>query len=156
MKKGAIIAGYQGVGKSSLSNAETGYIDLESGNFWIDGKREEKWYIPYCSIAMSLAEQGYRVFVSSHAVVREYLASLPKTVALYNCFPSYTLKNAWINKLAARFDSTMLDKDYKAYKNAEDRYNENIKELHETQGFIPIVIHDMDYDLGRLLERNLK
>ena len=148
-KKGAIIVGYQGVGKSTLAKNGNGYIDLESGNFWIGEKRADDWYIPYCNIALNLAEQGYKVFVSSHQVVRDYLASVPKyePVDLYCCFPSYTLKSSWIDKLRKRYYATELDKDYKAWQNALDRYDKNIKELHHSQGFIPIIIYDMHYSL---------
>lgn len=153
-KKGAIIVGYQGIGKSTLAKNANGYIDLESGNFWIGDKRADDWYIPYCNIALNLAEQGYKVFVSSHQVVRDYLASVPKyePVDLYCCFPSYALKNSWIDKLRIRYEATGLWKDYKAWKNAFERYDENIKELHQTQGFIPVVIHDINYSLSSLLE----
>ena len=115
--KGAVIVGYQGIGKSTLAKSGNGYIDLESGNFWVDGKRTDDWYIPYCKIAVHLAEQGYKVFVSSHAVVREYLASLPKTIPLFACFPSYSLKDTWITKLQVRYERTQLEKDYKMLKN---------------------------------------
>ena len=36
-----IIVGYQWIGKSTLANNETGVIDLESSNFFVDGKRDE-------------------------------------------------------------------------------------------------------------------
>ena len=39
-----IIVGYQGIGKSSISNPDTRCIDLESGNFFVDGKRPDDWY----------------------------------------------------------------------------------------------------------------
>ena len=62
-KRGAIISGYQGIGKSTLSKAGNGYIDLESGNFFADGYRADDWYVVYSQIAIHLAEQGYRVFI---------------------------------------------------------------------------------------------
>ena len=34
-----IVIGYQGIGKSSLAGRDHKYVDLESGNFWVDGKR---------------------------------------------------------------------------------------------------------------------
>ena len=67
-----IISGYQGIGKSSLAG-KNNCIDLESGNFWVDGKRADDWYKPYCQIANHLSQQGYTVFVSSHEVVRKEL-----------------------------------------------------------------------------------
>ena len=154
--EGAIIVGYQGIGKSTLAKNVNGYIDLESGNFWINGKRADDWYIPYCNIAVHLAEQGYKVFVSSHAVVREQLASLYNNVPLLACFPSYSLKNTWITKLQIRYEKTQLEKDYKAWKNAEERYDENIKELHEATAFIPVVISHKYYILDSLIEEALK
>ena len=115
-----IIIGYQGIGKSTLAGWSN-CIDLESGNFWVDGKRAEDWYIPYCQIANHLSEQGYTVFVSSHEVVRNELKkSKERVVAI--C-PFVELRNEWVAKLEDRYLTTKLDKDYKAWKNAEDRYD---------------------------------
>ena len=66
-----IVIGYQGIGKSTLANKDLRFIDLESGNFWVDGKRADDWYKPYCQIAEHLSRQGYIVFTSSHEVVRK-------------------------------------------------------------------------------------
>lgn len=151
---GAIIAGYQGIGKSTLAKNGSGYIDLESGNFFADGKRSDDWYVVYGQIAMHLAQQGYRVFVSSHAVVRNWLADHKGDVPLYVVFPSYSLKSAWLNKLEKRYKVSGLDKDYRAWQGAVHRYDDNVKELHKSVGFVPIVIHDMAYSLERLLDAN--
>jgi len=35
-----IVIGYQGIGKSTLSKTNDKYIDLESGNFFVDGTRQ--------------------------------------------------------------------------------------------------------------------
>lgn len=144
-----IIIGYQGIGKSTLANKDISYIDLESGNFWINGKRYEDWYIPYCNIAEHLSKQNKNVFISSHEVVREQLKnSKEKVVVVY---PSIELKEQWINKLEERYNNTSLEKDYKALMNAKDRYEENIKEL-KNNGFIKVEIFDIDYDLKELLK----
>ena len=66
-----IYVGYQGIGKSSIAGKNK-CIDLESGNFWVDGKRDENWYIIYCNIAQHLSEQGYNVFLSSHKLLIDY------------------------------------------------------------------------------------
>ena len=50
-----IVIGYQGIGKSSLAGRNNIFIDLESGNFWVDGKRADDWYKPYCQIAEHLS-----------------------------------------------------------------------------------------------------
>ena len=108
---GRIIVGYQGIGKSTLAKQGKGYIDLESGNFWVNGKRADDWYIPYCNIAMHLAEQGYTVFTSSHQVVRDQLVSIKTdNVDLFVCVPSLHLKDEWIKKLEDRYNETGLDK----------------------------------------------
>ena len=121
-----IISGYQGIGKSSLAGKYK-CIDLESGNFWVDGKRADDWYKPYCQIANHLSEQGYTVFVSSHEPVRRELEKSKEPV--YVIFPAIDLKDEWIKKLEDRYNNTKLDKDYRALMNAKDRYKENITEL---------------------------
>lgn len=149
---GAIICGYQGIGKTTLASQGRGYIDLESGNFYVNGKRDENWFVPYGNIAVHLANQGYRVFVSSHAVVREYLKEFSGDVPLVICFPSFSLRDAWTEKLKKRYHDSGLEKDFRAWKNAEERYNENIKELHETAGFVPVIISAMHYNLESALD----
>lgn len=144
-----IIVGYQGIGKSSLASSKTGYIDLESSNFFVDGKRDENWYIPYCNIAQHLSEQGYHVFTSSHEVVRNQLKNSNETKVIV--YPSLDLKDKWIDKLRLRYEVTKTDKNYKAYMNAVDRYVENIKELMKEDDFCRIEIKSIDYDLAELL-----
>lgn len=138
-----IIIGYQGIGKSTLAG-KNNCIDLESGNFWVDGKRAEDWYIPYCQIANHLSEQGYTVFTSSHEVVRKELEKSKEKV--FVVCPSIELKEQWIAKLRNRYESTGLEKDFKALANAEDRYVDNINEL-VFGNFVAYEIEDIDYDL---------
>lgn len=144
-----IIIGYQGIGKSTLAGYK-GCIDLESGNFWVDGKRADDWHIPYCQIANHLSEQGYTVFVSSHEVVRKELKKSDERV--YCVFPSILLKDEWVKKLEERYDRTGLVKDFKAWKNAEDRYKENIAELMNS-GFKFYEITVMNYKLKDIIHK---
>lgn len=144
-----IIIGYQGIGKSTLASAETKCIDLESGNFWVDGERADDWYKPYCQIANHLSEQGYTVFVSSHEVVRKELEKSKELVCVV-C-PSIELENAWIYKLAKRYAMSKLDKDRKAYLNAQDRYKDNIIELLESP-FVSYEISNINYDLDDIVK----
>ena len=145
-----IIIGYQGIGKSTLAgNYNYNYIDLESGNFWHNGVRPDNWYVFYCKIAEHLSQQGYDVFVSSHEVVRNRLKKYSKE-PLCVVYPSINLKDEWIDKLKKRFESTKLEKDYKAWMNAEDRYIENINEL-KNSGIRCVEITDMDYSLHKLI-----
>lgn len=146
-----VIVGYQGIGKSTLAKSRNGFIDLESSNFFVNGVRSPDWYIPYCEIALDLSKQGYDVFVSSHQIVRNYLASHHTEDLVIVC-PARKLRDRWIAKLGNRYATTGLSKDYKAWKNAEDRYDENIDELLDEVGFDHyLVIDSMNYDLESLL-----
>lgn len=150
-----IIIGYQGIGKSTLAGKHR-CIDLESGNFWIDGKRDDNWYIPYCQIANHLSEQGYTVFVSSHEVVRNELKKSEQEV--YIVYPAVILKDEWIHKLQKRYDESGLEKDYKALMNAVDRYEENIMELEaccmdSTNNIQGYPISSLDYKLIEIILR---
>ena len=148
-----IIIGYQGIGKSTLTKECKGYIDLESRNFWWNKQRPHDWYIYYCQIAEDLSKQGYIVFVSSHKEVREFLKNSKEKVIVI--FPSILKKDEWIKKLKNRYDRTGKEKDYKAWKNAEDRYIENIDELMRS-GFWFIDIDDvLNYDLKKLIENGI-
>lgn len=140
-----IVIGYQGIGKSSLAGRDHKYIDLESGNFWVDGKRTDDWYKPYCQIAEHLSQQGYIVFTSSHEVVRNQLMNSNEVVVLV--YPSLKLKNLWIDKLENRYRETGLEKDYKALMNAKDRYDENIQELADSHFNFKLELIDSEYDL---------
>ena len=143
-----IIVGYQGIGKSTLAGINN-CIDLESGNFWVDGKRADDWYKPYCQIANHLSKQGYTVFTSSHEVVRKELEKSKEKV--FVICPSINLQNEWISKLKARYDATGLDKDFKALANAEDRYRDNIAEL--LSGNLKCYkITSMDYNLKQIVD----
>lgn len=147
-----IVIGYQGIGKSSLAGRNNRFIDLESGNFWVDGKRAEDWYKPYCQIAEHLSQQGYIVFTSSHEVVRKQLENSSEVVVVV--YPSIELKDEWIDKLEERYAMSKLEKDYKALMNAVNRYEENIKELIEySRGYqvYGLALTKMDYDLEAAL-----
>ena len=141
-----IVIGYQGIGKSTLAGRNNKFIDLESGNFWVDGKRAEDWYKAYCNIAEHLSKQGFIVFISSHEVVRKQLENSDEIIAVV--YPSVELKDEWIDRLEKRYEESGLEKDYKALMNAKDRYEENIKELSESNyKYHKIAIIDMIYDL---------
>lgn len=150
-----IVIGYQGIGKSTLASRNLKYIDLESSNFWFDDAetkqrvRHSNWYEMYCNVAEDLSRQGYIVFVSSHQPVRERLSKSEEYVI--TCVPSLDLKEQWLEKLHIRFKESGLEKDYKAYMNALDRFTENITEIINS-GFDALVINDMHYDLRNLIE----
>lgn len=144
-----IIIGYQGIGKSSCAGKENGCIDLESGNFWVDGKRSDDWYIPYTQIANHLSQQGFIVFTSSHEVVRNELLKSKEKV--YIIHPAIELKDKWIERLEERYARTQSEKDYKALMNAKDRFIPNIIELKMCK--IPdIEIRDINYNLMDIIK----
>ena len=143
-----IVIGYQGIGKSTLAG-QNNCIDLESGNFWIDGKRDEEWYKPYCQIALHLHRQGYIVFTASHEVVRNYfkeIATQEDKLSMFVCYPEQSLKIAWVHKLKLRYDETGLEKDFKAWRNADLWYDKGIYDL-EHSGFKKIPLETMQYNL---------
>lgn len=146
-----IIIGYQGIGKSTLAKDSWKYIDLESGNFWINGERDEQWYKPYCNIANHLSAQGYTVFTSSHKEVREELKNSSEVVKI--AFPALELKTDWLIRLTNRYNESMLEKDYKALINASLYYEDNINDL-MNEPFDKIVINNIDYNLRKLIEEN--
>lgn len=156
-----IIVGYQGIGKSTLAKGGNGFIDLESGNFWVDGKRDKNWAQIYVNIAIHLSHQGYNVFTSSHGTVRALLRdaissrdivkNAPLVVAL--CYPVLDLKDMWIDKLRRRYEASKLEKDYKALMNAIQLYEENIGGLMAEESFVKIPLKDMHYDLKEEIEK---
>lgn len=149
-----IIIGYQGIGKSTLADEDMNYIDLESTCFWIDGERDENWYRPYCKIAEYLSKQGYRVFVSSHADVRRTLKEDDCGEQVVCCVPALHLKDLWIERLKTRYESDPMksEKNYKAYMNAVDRYEDNVKEI-AASGFPVVTLESMEYDLDEQIRR---
>ena len=127
------------------------FIDLESSNFWVNGERSEDWAKVYAKLALELSKQGFIVFTSSHKVVRDELDELTYEDEYYDedvvvVYPSLSLKDEWIEKLRLRYESTKLDKDYRAYMNAKEKYEENISELMENP-FDEIILSNIDYNL---------
>ena len=148
-----IVIGYQGIGKSTLcyndNNNILRYLDLESSSFFDDnGKRPDDWYIYYCNVAEHLSRQKFIVFVSSHEVVRNRLFKSSENVVCV--FPSEKLKDEWIKRLEFRYQTTKLEKDYKAWQNSLDNYDNNIADLKKS-GFPCIEISSMDYSLKDLI-----
>lgn len=152
---GKVVVGYQGIGKSTLAFHNNRVIDLESSNFFVDGERPANWYIIYCKIARALCKQGYIVCVSSHKEVREELAKKP-AVNQVVIFPALQLKDNWIKKLRNRYEQCDSSKNFKALRNAEQNYDQNIMDLMKQDGFEHIAIQDMNYDLANLLQLNTR
>ena len=154
MNRGVVVVGYQGIGKSTLALQHLRYIDLESSCFRVDGVRPENWAKIYANQAIHIASQGRVVFVSSHAVLRDALLSnfIPPCVHVMACVPSIDLESSWIERLHDRYDKSKSSKDFNAWKNAEDRYAENIKEIMTDFPEDTLIIDRMEYSLDRLLQ----
>lgn len=151
-----ILIGYQGIGKSTLAYKNNNYIDLESSNFYHNDKRPDNWYIYYCNIATSLSIQGFDIFVSSHEVVRNRLKKYNKIITpIYCIYPSLELKDDWIKKLEDRYNKDKNEKNYKAWMNAVNRYEENILEIMNS-GFGNIEITSMYYNLENLIDNYVR
>lgn len=143
-----IIIGYQGIGKSTLARKSKGFIDLESSSFYVNGKRPTDWHYYYNRIAENLSQQGYVVFVSSHMPVRDFFKTSDER-AIIIC-PAKELKDDWIQKLRTRYENNRTEKNLRALRNAEERFEENIDELMH-DGIKTILIDDMRYDLENLI-----
>lgn len=155
MSKGLIILGYQGIGKTTLANnaVDKHIIDFESSLLKINNVRPENWYQIYVAQAISLAQQGYTVFLSSHKDVKDTLvyAYDPKEITIVTIAPSYTLKSEWIDKLQNRYNNDPSDKNYAALKNAEEGFVDQVTELSFESECSSIVIYSMDYDLDNIV-----
>ena len=150
-----IIIGYQGIGKSTLCKTYERilrYIDLESGLMrdpMNDNTRWNNWANIYCNIALSLSDQGYIVFVSSHKAVQDILAeSKDEVIAIY---PSKRIKDEWIKKLLERYKKTGLKKDEISWLDAKANFDSEIDIL-ENSPFVKSSICCMDYDLKKIIE----
>lgn len=148
-----IIVGYQGIGKSSTvaEDRRHRFIDLESSNFWIHKKRDPEWFMIYGNIADDLSKQGFIVFVSSHAAVRNYIASISCERKVIIC-PSLGLKDEWIDRLKNRYEQEPTNKNYKAFMNAVDRFDDNIKELLDTTGYEKFTLSSINYKLSDFID----
>jgi len=152
-----IVIEYQGIGKSTLTKEDNKFIDFESSNFKIDGKRPVGWEQMYCEAAMDLSRQGHIVFTASHKCIRDYLKDHQGSEVVVIVAPSLALKDKWLKKLKARFNETGLEKDKFALLNAEDCFEENIKEMQNYADVFPFYeITDMGYKLCYLFDNLLK
>ena len=142
-----IFCGYQGVGKSSICNRENGYIDFESSNFFVNEMRPNAWIDIYINQALSLNEQGYDVFLSTHKALRNRLNELNIDFTVIT--PSIDLKEQWIKRLSNRYNNNPSVKNMKALNNAEVCYEENVKDLCSESKVI--MITNTDYDLKEII-----
>ena len=108
----------------------------------------------YGNIADDLSRQGFIVFVSSHASVVNYIASISHERKAIIC-PYLTLKEDWIDRLKNRYRQEPTDKNYKAFMNAVDRFDDDIKELLDTQGYEKFPLSSTNYKLSDFIDNIL-
>ena len=143
-----IVIGYQGIGKSTLARESKGFVDLESSCFYVNGKRSTDWHYYYCRIAENLSEQGYVVFVSSHMPVRDWFKRSDERAVII-C-PDIALKDAWIQRLYNRWVKNRTGKNYRAWRGAAEKFEDNIHDLME-EGIPVLKIKDIHYDLEDMI-----
>ena len=147
-----ILVGYPGVGKSSISNREDGFVDLESSNFTINGSKDLGWVVPYINVAIDLYKQGYDVFVSSHFVVRNELKKRVRNGEISNSdvlliYPSIDLKEEWVEKLKKRYEEDHIDGHLRAYERSKNHYDTDINDMRADKDFASLELDKMDYNL---------
>lgn len=143
-----IFCGYQGVGKSSICNRENGYIDFESSNFFVNEMRPNMWVDIYINQALSLNNQGYDVFLSTHKELRNRLNELNIDFTVIT--PCIDLKEQWIERLTKSYRNNPSIKNMKALNNAEACYEENVNDLCSESKVI--MITNPEYDLKDFIE----
>lgn len=153
---GLIIIGYQGIGKSSFASSRNKAIDLESSSFRVDGERDDNWYVVYCRIAVSLAKQGYIVFTSAHQVVVKELTkygNLDEDYSIVIVSPHHSLEIEWVEKLRQRWIAdTKNEKNYRAYKDAEENFQNEIYWFASQKELPYIPIKSMNYVFSKIVE----
>lgn len=157
-----IIAGYPGIGKSSVAADDPYIVDLESSSFWIEDSNHTKtrhpdWYINYCQVAEDLSRQGYTVFVSSHGDVINWLGT-KGTEDFYVIVPDTSLNDAWLKRLKRRFVMSHLEKDERAMKRCELHFTSDVNELLEkVENFQNCTVYTIksieDYDLKEVIKK---
>ncbi len=127
--KGIVISGYQGIGKSTLSKSRQDTIDLESSHTFINGVRPPNWGQSYVAIACSLAQQGYRVMVSSHAVVQKELIKQYHLgyVNVGFIVPKEGLEHGWVHLLEKRYEQEPTPKNFRALQSCKDGFKEQVQ-----------------------------
>ena len=147
-----IIIGYPGVGKTSLAGRYHQYIDLESSHF-NDAFREKPdgWFIPYCKVAEDLSRQGYRVFVSCHREVQEYLYDC-STEYIMVLYPDIKLKEQWLDRVTKRYNSDPTMKNKKAMENVEKYWDMHINSLMNSPFENKLELKDINYTLDNEID----
>ncbi len=103
-KKGIIISGFAGIGKTGLLNHTPYYIgkkiyDLSSSYF----RKNEGWEKVYCDIAINLANEYDYVFISTHNMVIDEMLS--RGEKFYIVYPKQYCKDEYVKRYIDRGNS---------------------------------------------------
>ena len=158
MKKGLIIIGYPGIGKTSRAGKDN-CIDLEISCFGDPEDTNARDFLSYCDTAINLALQGYTVFISSHKQVRDYLHHIRavgyKLIPIVIICPPIDLKYEWFDKLEKRYKKTGLEKDLRALRHVYEHYADDIIDM--VSDIFPVYqFNNMDYDLDDYISKARK
>ena len=153
MKKGLIICGYPGIGKSSIAGWNN-CIDLESSLFShyenSCRKSDDIWVREYCNLAYYLALQGYTVMTSTHAAVIDCFDRLKvtyyKDVPIVIFCPRYDMKKAWAIRLVNRYLNSENEKDLRAFQGAIKDWDKKLDHCFRS-GLLVCCPDEIDYDL---------
>jgi hypothetical protein len=108
----------------------------------------------YVDVAISIACQGFTVFVSTHECViqeLEYRRTIPKLLdedySAIIVAPSLDIKDAWVERLRERYEKTYWVKDKKALDRCKENYEDDISALFESK--LPLfTIFDAEHGIG--------
>lgn len=139
-----IIAGYIGIGKSTLCKKYKKYIDLSNLI-----SSDENCVQQFCENVITLHEQGYTVFTTTNKLVRNYFKK--HNVNYTVICPDPALEIDWFKKLKARYFNDTTDKNYQAVENVKNNFQKDIKDL-LCEVHVE-VIANVDYELQSIITR---
>lgn len=158
MKKGLIICGYPGIGKSSIAGWNN-CIDLESSYFSFRNGAPQKfseWVPQYCDLADHLMWQGYTVLISTHEKVIEYFLKKRNEVSWYPVIivcPEFKLRGDWLRRLSHRLNKydPFYSKNERALVYVYNNFMEDIVYLNNC-GLPIYTITSIDYLLQEVVD----
>ena len=149
-----IIAGYPGIGKTTLSKYFPNMIDLDSDKFRKNATSSD-WYIYYVNAALNIRMHNKNdiIFISTHKDVISYLAKQKGPTLVGSIYPSLELEDAWCEKLYDRIlpENRNLDNGkYRTYLHVKENYKNDI-EYFKKSWILGMEITSMDYDLDNIV-----
>lgn len=144
-----IYLGYMGIGKTTLSNNNSNYIDLDSSYYKFSDTKG--WPKSYCDLALFYSNQGYNVFLSCYDEVFEYF--LKNNIDVIAVYPRAEMYDLWVKKLFNRYINSGLTDDLKSYIRARDYYMDDITS--PSKYGIETIYLDENYNLEEVINNQL-